>query len=94
MKSPIQLIEQIIRAKMALHLRLAAASRNGAQDEIGGRRIDDMIAEVDAGRSRYEQMLVCFKNEDAAAAMMAAAGMDAEDGWAAQAEAGEPGKEP
>ena len=94
MKSPVELIEQIIRAKMALHLRLAAASRNGEQDEIGGRRIDDMIAEVDAGLLRYEQMLVCFKNERAAAAMMAAAGMDAEDERSAPTEANAPGKEP
>lgn len=63
MKSPIELIEQIIRAKMALQLTLSAASRTGGQDEIGGRGIDVMIAEVDAGRLRYEQMLVCFKNE-------------------------------
>jgi hypothetical protein len=94
MKSPIQLIEQIIRAKMALHLRLAAASRNGGQDEIGGRRIDDMISEVDAGLSRYELMLVCFKNELAAAAMMASAGMDAEDPGGAPIEARDPGQEP
>jgi hypothetical protein len=78
MKSPIQLIEQIIRAKMALHLRLAA-SRNGGQEEIGGRRIDDMIAEVDAGLARYEQILVCFKNEIAAEAMMASVHMDTEE---------------
>jgi len=78
MKSPVQLIEQIIRAKMALHLRLAA-SRNAGQVEIGGRRIDDMIAEVDAGLARYEQMLVCFKNEIAAEEMMASVHMDAED---------------
>jgi len=94
MKSPAQLIEQIIRAKMALHLRLAAACRNGGQDEIGGRRVDDMIAEVDAGLSRYEQMLVCFKNEAAAAAMMASAGMDAEDGSRARAGANDPGRDP
>lgn len=93
MKSPVELIEQIIRAKMALHLRLAAASRNGEQDEIGGRRIDDMIAEVDAGLLRYEQMLVCFKNERAAAVMMASAGMDAEDERSAPTEASAPGKE-
>ena len=93
MKSPVELIEQIIRAKMALHLRLAAASRNGEQDEIGGRRIDDMIAEVDAGLLRYEQMLVCFKNERAAAVMMASSGMGAEDEGSAPTEANAPGKE-
>ena len=87
MKSPIELIEQIIRAKMALQLTLSAASRTGEQDEIGGRSIDVMIAEVDAGRLRYEQMLVCFKNEIAAAEMMASAGMDAEDAGGAPIEA-------
>ena len=92
MKSPIELIEQIIRAKMALHLRLAA-SRNRGQDEIGGRRIDDMIAEVDTGLARYEQMLVCFKNELAAAAMLASAGMGAEDERSAPTEVNAPGKE-
>lgn len=94
MKSPTELIEQIIRAKMALQLTLTAASRTGGQDEIGGRRVEDMIAEVDAGRLRYEQMLVCFKNEIAAAEMMAAAGMDAEEGVGPQAEATEPRSEP
>jgi hypothetical protein len=78
MKSPTELIEQIIRAKMALHLKLAA-SRSGGQAEIGGRAIDDMIAEVDAGMSRYEQILVCFKNEIAAEAMMLSVQMDGEE---------------
>jgi len=78
MKSATQLIEEIIRAKTALHLRLAA-DRSSGKLEIGGRRIDDMIAEVDAGLASYEQMLVLFKNETAAAVMMASAGIDPED---------------
>jgi hypothetical protein len=78
MKSATQLIEEIVRAKTALHLRLAA-DRSSGKLEIGGRRIDDMIAEVDAGLANYEQMLVLFKNENAAAVMMASAGIDSED---------------
>jgi hypothetical protein len=78
MKSATQLIEEIVRAKTALHLRLAA-DRSSGKLEIGGRRIDDMIAEVDAGLANYEQMLVLFKNENAAAVMMASAGIDPED---------------
>ena len=78
MKSATQLIEEIIRAKTALHLRLAA-DRSSGKLEIGGRRIDDLIAEVDAGLASYEQMLVLFKNEAAAAVMMASAGIDPED---------------
>jgi hypothetical protein len=78
MKSATQLIEEIIRAKTALHLRLAA-DRSSGKLEIGGRRIDDMIAEVDAGLASYEQMLVLFKNENAAAVMMASAGIDPEE---------------
>jgi hypothetical protein len=68
MKTSIHLIEQIIRAKTALHLKLLA-HRNDGKVEIGGRRIDDLLAEVDAGLSSYEQMLVLFKNEIAAAVM-------------------------
>jgi hypothetical protein len=78
MKSAAQLIEQIIRAKTALHLRLAA-DRNGGKVEVGGTSIDGLIVEVDEGLARYERMLVLFKNEDAAAAMMGGlADMDAE----------------
>jgi hypothetical protein len=77
MKSSVQLIEEIIRAKTALHLRLAA-DRNGGKLEVGGRHIDDLIAEVDAGLSRYEQALVLFKNESAAEIMMASVEWDAE----------------
>lgn len=44
--------------------------------DIGGGRIDDLIAEVDAGLASYERMLVRFKNEIAAAVM--AANADAE----------------
>jgi hypothetical protein len=70
MKTPIQLIEQIIRAKTALHLTLVA-ERNGSKVDIGGGRVDDLLKEVDAGLSRYEWMLVLFKNEIAAARMEA-----------------------
>lgn len=76
MKSPIQLIEEIIRAKMALHLRLVA-HRNDGEVEIGGKNVDDLIAEVDAGIPNYERMLVFFKNK-AAAEVMASAEADAE----------------
>jgi hypothetical protein len=68
MKSPIQLIEQIIRAKMALHLRLVALRNDGEMD-IGGKSVDDLIAEVDAGIPGYERMLVFFKNKVAAELM-------------------------
>jgi hypothetical protein len=77
MKSATQLIEQIIRAKTALHLRLAA-DRSGGKLEVGGTSVDDLIVEVDAGLARYERMLVLFKNESAAEEMMASAEMDAE----------------
>ncbi|HUW72936.1 MAG TPA: hypothetical protein VMW05_02750 [Methyloceanibacter sp.] len=40
--------------------------------------------------ARYEQMLVCFKNEIAAAAMMASAGMEVEDEWRAPTETNAP----
>jgi hypothetical protein len=76
MKTSMQLIEQIIRAKTALHLKLVA-HRNGGKVDIGGGRIDDLLAEVDAGLSNYEQMLVRFKNE-IAAEIMASAETDAE----------------
>ena len=76
MKTPEQLIEQIIRAKTALHLQLLAHRKDGKID-IGGGRIDDLLAEVDAGLSRFEWMLVLFKNETAAA-IMAASLTDAE----------------
>ncbi|MGH6734842.1 MAG: hypothetical protein ACRECX_02010 [Methyloceanibacter sp.] len=76
-KSAAQLIEQIIRAKTALHLRLAA-DRSGGKRDVGGTRIEDLIVEVDDGLARYERMLVLFKNEDAAAAMMESADMDAD----------------
>jgi hypothetical protein len=78
MKSSIQLIEEIIRAKTALHLRLAA-DRSGGKPEIGGRRIDDLIAEVDAGILSYERALVLFKNEAAAEVMLASPEMDLEE---------------
>ena len=71
MKSPIQLIEQIIRAKTALHLTLVADQNRGKAD-IGGESIDNLVAEVDAGILSYEQMLVRFKNEAAAQVMESA----------------------
>ena len=70
MKTPIQLIEQIIRAETALHLQLVA-HRKGGKADIGGGLIDDLIAEVDAGLSSNERMLVLFKNEVAAEVMLA-----------------------
>ncbi len=71
MKSSMQLIEEIIRAKTALHLTLVA-HRNEGKIEIGGKPIDELIAEVDAGLLSYEQMLVLEKNEAAAAIMESA----------------------
>ena len=71
MKTSIQLIGQIIRAKTALHLKLVA-HRNGGKVDIGGGRIDDLLAEVDAGLLNYERMLVRYKNEIAAAVMESA----------------------
>lgn len=71
MKRSIHLIEQILRAKTALHLKLIA-HRNDGKVDIGGASIDDLLAEVDAGLYSYEQMLVRFKNEVAAAAMESA----------------------
>ena len=78
MKTSIQLVEQILRAKTALHLTLAA-DRNSGKLDVGGRRIDDLIAEVDAGILSYEQTLVLFKNEAAAEVMMASLEMEPED---------------
>jgi hypothetical protein len=78
MKSSVQLIEEIIRAKTALHLRLAA-DRNDGKREVGGKCIIELIAEVDAGLLSYEQALVLFKNEDAAVVMIASMEMDAEE---------------
>ena len=71
METSIQLIEKIIRAKTGLHLKLVA-HRNAGKDDSGGGLIDDLIAEVDAGLSRYERMLVLFKNEIAAEVMASA----------------------
>ena len=76
-KSPIQLIEEIIRAKTALHLRLVAY-RNEGEVEIGGKKVSDMIAEVDAGIPGYEQLLVYFKNKVAADLMAAELGDEPE----------------
>ena len=70
METSTKLIEKIIRAKTALHLTLVA-HRNDGKVDIGGGRIDDLLAEVDAGLSRYERMLVLFKNEVAAEVMEA-----------------------
>ena len=68
MKTSIQLIEKIIRAKTALHLTLIAM-RNDGKVDVGGGSVDHLLAEVDAGLSKYERMLVLFKNEAAAAIM-------------------------
>ena len=76
MKRSIELIEQIIRAKTALHLKLVA-HRSGGKVDIGGGRIEDLLAEVDAGISNYERMLVQYKNE-VAALVMESAETDAE----------------
>ena len=62
MKSSIQIVESIIRAKTALHLKLVADGNSG-KVAIGGGRIGDLIAQVDAGISSYERMLVRFKDE-------------------------------
>ena len=72
MQTSIKIIEQIIRAKTALHLKLVALRKDSKVD-IGGARIDDLIADVDAGLVKYEWMLVLFKNELAAAVMEAEA---------------------
>ena len=71
MKSARELLVQIIRAETALHLRLVA-ERNAGKLEIGGKPIEEMITEVDSGLLMAEKMLVFVKNEDAAAAMLAA----------------------
>ena len=75
MKSPTELLEQIIRAETALHVKLVAQRAAGKPD-IGGRAINDLIEEVDQGLSSAERMLVFFKNEDAAKIMLADAGGD------------------
>ena len=61
---------------MALHLTLVA-HRNEGETEIGGKSVDDLIAEVDAGIPSYERMLVFFRNK-AAAEVMAVAEADSE----------------
>jgi hypothetical protein len=77
MKSPRELLEQIIRAETALHLRLVA-ERNAGRPDIGGKAIDEMIGEVDNGLLMAEKLLVFVKNEDAAAAMLASCNADGE----------------
>jgi hypothetical protein len=72
MKTSVQLIEEILRAKMALHL-LLVAQRNEGKTDIGGGSIDRLLEEVDAGLLRYERMLVLYKNEAAARVMEAEA---------------------
>ena len=72
MQTSIKIIEQIIRAKTALHLKLVALRKDG-KVEIGGARIDDLISEVGVGLRRSEWMLVLFKNELFAAVMEAEA---------------------
>ena len=79
MKSPTELLKQIIRAETALHLKLVA-QRSAGKADIGGRAINDLIEEVDRGLSSAERMLVFFKNEDAAEIMLADAGGDEPSG--------------
>jgi hypothetical protein len=69
MKSPTQLLQQIIRAETALHLKLVAMRNEGTAD-VGGKAVNDMIDEVDQRLLGAEKMLVFFKNEEAAEAMM------------------------
>ena len=77
MKTSVQLIEKIIRAQTALHLKLVAR-RNSGKFDIGGASVDDLIERVGAERSSYEWRLVLFKNEIAAAVMEAAADLEAD----------------
>ena len=79
MKSPTELLEQIIRAETALHLKLVAQRSSGKAD-IGGRAIDALIQEVDQRLLSAERMLVFFKNEDAAKIMLQGVGGDELDG--------------
>ena len=85
MKSPTQLVEQILRAKTALHVTLVA-DRNSGKAEVGGKSINDLIAEVDAGISSYGLMLVYFKNEIAAEAMASEIPEEQQGGAPAEAE--------
>jgi hypothetical protein len=62
MKSSVQLIQEIIRAETALHLKLVF-HRKAGKVTIGGKPIDDLLADVDAGISRYERMLARFHDE-------------------------------
>ena len=71
-KTSIHIIEQIIRAETALHLKLVAFRKDG-KVEIGGARTDDLIAEVGVRLRRSEWMLVLFKNELFATVMEAEA---------------------
>ena len=48
MQTSIKIIEQIIRAKTALHLKLVPLRKDSKVD-IGGTRIDDLIADVVLG---------------------------------------------
>jgi hypothetical protein len=65
MKSSIQLLEEIIRALTAMHLKLIH-HRNAGKTSIGGTPIDELIAEIDFGILSRERMLACFKAEVAA----------------------------
>ena len=73
MKTSIQLIEQIIRANTALHLKLVGR-RNRGKFDIGGRLIDDLLTDVDDKLLSYERMRIRFMNEVAAAVMESADG--------------------
>jgi hypothetical protein len=65
------------RSDYSRQYRFAPSTR--CRSKLGGRRIDDLIAEVDAGLASYERMLVLFKNEAAAEVMMASPEMDLEE---------------
>ena len=70
MKSPTELLDQMMRAGTALHLKLLAQRKAGKPD-IGGREIDGMIEDVDQVLASSAKMLNFFRNEDAARIMMA-----------------------
>jgi hypothetical protein len=64
-RSSIELLEEIIRDLMAMHLKLMH-HRGAGRNTIGGVAIDEMIVDVDADIRNREQMLARFKAELAA----------------------------
>jgi hypothetical protein len=62
MRSSIQLLEEIISDLTAMHLKLVS-HRSAGRSTIGGRPIEEMIAEIDASIRDREYMLACFKAE-------------------------------